>query len=130
METKIVKNSAGRKGGRQKGTPNKDTTYLVELCEKLNCDPAEILILIAKGDWQSLGYETPMIEKFGVGGVKIIEHVIQLDHRVDAAKTLMGFIYPKRKSVEIKDDTSSGIKPIVLAYSEEALKKAALDEPK
>lgn len=133
MSTKVAENSlpplkSKRRGGRAKGTPNKDTQHIVDVCAKHNFDPVEVLVFIAMNDWQSLGYDSPEQEKLGSGGIKIFEDRIKVESRADAAKTLMNFIYPKRKSVEFKDELSSSIKPIVLAYSEESLKKAASND--
>ncbi len=112
------KGNAGR--GRKKGVPNKDTQYLIDLCAKNKMDPALILIHIANGDWKALGYDSPTIVKPGFGGVEIDSLVIEIDHRLDAAKKLMEFIYPKRKSVEIKADENN--KGFVLAYNPQAMK--------
>lgn len=130
MITKVAKSShkRGRKGGRQPGTPNKDTQHIVELCKRLKCDPVKILVLVANNDWKALGYESATIERMGFQGMPILEPIIELDHRIDAAKTLVNFIYPKRKAIEIKDDSGNTIKPIVLAYSAEGLKKASNGE--
>lgn len=130
MITKVAKNSThnrGRQGGRQKGTPNKDTNHLLERCKALKCDPVDIMIHIAKGDWKALGYESGEITKMSMGST-YFEDRIQLSDRSDAANTLMNFIYPKRKAIEIKDDSGNTIKPIVLAYSAEGLKKASNGE--
>jgi hypothetical protein len=126
MSTKVAKNShsRGRQGGREKGTPNKDTQHIMDLCRKLDCDPVEIMVHIAKGDWKALGYDTGEIQKVSFG-VPTYEDRIQLSDRLDASKTLMGFIYPKRKAIEIKDDSGNTVKPIVLAYNQEALEKAS-----
>lgn len=112
----------------RKGIPNKDIGYIIDLCEKLKCDPVEILCHVANGDWKALGYKSPMVEKVGLGGKIIDEDRIQLDHRIDSAKKLMDFIYPKRKSIEIKDENGND-KGFVLAYNPANLKKVE-SEPK
>lgn len=115
-------------GGRKKGTPNKSTEWIFELCQKHNFDPIETLIHIAKCDFVALGYETNTIEKFTKSGDMYLDDRITIDHRLNAANSLTGYMYPKRKAIEIKDTSGNEIKPIVLAYSEESLKKAANEE--
>jgi hypothetical protein len=134
IKAKVGKNSTPSQtkekvGGRKKGTPNKDTTWIFELCQKHDFDPLEVLILVAKNEWQALGYSEGTIESIGYQGSVSVEPLISIKDRIDASKTLVGFMYPKRKSVEIKDESGNAIKPIVLSYSEESLKKAANDEP-
>lgn len=110
-------------GGRQKGTPNKSTDYIFELCAKHDFDPIEILILTAKNDWRALGFESPTITKFGFQGAVVEEPVITVDHALEATKTLVSYMYPKRKAIEVTSDSE---KPtaIVLAYNQQSLKEA------
>ena len=70
--------SRQKTGGRQKGTPNKRTTEMVELMANLGCNPAERLAIIA-------------MEAEAEGN-----HLLA----VDCYKSLMPYIYPKRKSIE------------------------------
>jgi len=62
-------------GGRKKGTPNKATYPVAELCEKLGCNPIEALIAFCKS-----------------------QHP---DFRFAAAKELAQYLHPKRKAVEL-----------------------------
>jgi hypothetical protein len=111
----------------RKGIPNKDVSFIIETCERLKCDPVEILCYVANGDWKSLGYKGPTQQQVGMGGVKVEVPVIQLDHRIDSAKKLMDFIYPKRKAIEITDPSGND-KGFVLAYNPATLKSS--NEPK
>jgi len=72
-------------GGRRAGTPNKKTVDLMNLARKLGVDPFEILLLVAKGSWKKLGYESDQIT---------------LANRLWAAAEAAQYLYPKRKSVE------------------------------
>ena len=63
-------------GGRQKGTPNKNTKELMELLGDYN--PAESLLEILQSER------------------------IPVDLRIKIHMDLMSYIYPKRKSVESK----------------------------
>lgn len=85
-----INDGKGRLGGRQKGTPNKSTLSLIERCQKLNCDPFDVLVNITKGDWAALGYKTD---------------VISFESRLTAAKELMQYLYPKRKAIELTRET-------------------------
>lgn len=87
-------------GGRVKGTPNKSTEYIFDLCKKNNFDPIEALIHVAKNNWEKLGYSSPEIEKQGFQGIVTYEPVVSMDHRIDAMKTLVSYMYPKRKAIE------------------------------
>lgn len=112
--TKVEKSSttSQKKGGREKGTPNKKTEWIFELCQKNNFDPIQALIDVAKNNWEALGYSGPEIEKQGFQGVMVLEPVISMDHRIDAMKTLTSYMYPKRKAVEISNEgeANSGFK--------------------
>lgn len=103
----------GRKtGGRKSGTPNRRTQEAIELSEKLNVDPLEILLLIAKGDWEALGYENPQTSKLSKSGDEVWCDRIELDHRLAAAKESCKYIYPARKAVELKDQNGDKITPV------------------
>lgn len=87
-------------GGRTKGTVNKRTFDAQKLAEEKGCDPLEILIDIAKGDWEALGYEKDHVIKFSMGN-PFAESVITMDHRVSAAKEAAKYIYPQLKAIEL-----------------------------
>ena len=69
--------NGNKTGGRQKGTPNKKTKELLELMGDFS--PLESLLSIAKSD------RTP------------------IDLKTKICLDLLGYIYPKRKSVETKE---------------------------
>ena len=82
--------------GRKKGKPNKITSSLIEILEKANyCPAAEIL--------------------------KILQNPKALISTADKVRfnlELMSYIYPKRKSIEVKDDTGKEEKfSFKLAYT-------------
>lgn len=91
----------GRLGGRQKGTPNKNTQNLIERAEALGTDPFEILCHIASNNWRALGYRSNPIE---------------LKDRQSAADSLCQYMYPKRKAVDLKVGEDS--KPITVTFVE------------
>lgn len=71
----------GRKtGGRTKGTPNKDTSDLVERLRVLDCDPLEGMVQIATNE----------------------AYAPELRGRMYAE--LAQYLYPKRRATEVKVD--------------------------
>lgn len=64
--------------GRVKGTPNRMTQTLQEICEKHNFHPFEALLEIAKD----------------------VTH----EHRFPALKEIAQYLYPKRKAIEVSQD--------------------------
>jgi len=71
-----------RRGGRQKGTPNKKNQALIDRLKELGCDPIEDMALVCK------------------------EAKAEGDHNLllSAAKELAQYVYPKRKAVELTGD--------------------------
>ena len=87
-------------GGRQKGVINKRSFDARALAEAKGCDPLEILIDIAKGDWAALGYKSAAIKKVNLG-IEYEEVIITLDNRMSAAREAAKYIYPQLKSMEL-----------------------------
>jgi hypothetical protein len=104
MTKKVVKNKGLQKGqtnnpnGRPKGVPNKRTQDLIEIAEKLECNPFEILLLFAKGDYEKLGYEKWHYKQIGENVVE--ELSISPELRQKSAKDACEYLFPKRKAVE------------------------------
>lgn len=104
--------------GRKKGTPNKTTQSLMEKCEKLGCDPFEILLRFAMGDWQGLGYESRQELKYtSEDGSAVYEDVISPELRQKSAKEASEYLYPKRKAVELSSDEDKGFRVIIDDYT-------------
>lgn len=76
-----------RRGGRQKGTPNKKSTDIKRIIEGLGCDPIEGMARIAR------------------------EAEAAKDHPVALAayKELAQYMYPKRKAIEITGEDGGAI---------------------
>lgn len=87
-------------GGRVKGTLNKRSFDARALAESRGVDPLEILLDVAAGDWEALGYDLGFITKVNMG-IEYEEDVITLDHRITAATQAAKYIYPQLKSVEL-----------------------------
>lgn len=95
-------------GGRQKGTPNKrnHNQHLIEIAQRLDVNPFEVLCHFAKGDWKALGFESKTTIVYGPGGSESIEENIPIQLRLKAAMEMAQYLYPKKRSIEIKTDLS------------------------
>jgi hypothetical protein len=106
--------------GRKKGTPNKRTLEgpkAEEIAERLGCNPFEVLIHFAKGDWKSLGYEAgKRIVGCTQDGSPIEVDVISPETRLNAAKEASQYLFPKRKALELSTDEEKGFKIILEDY--------------
>lgn len=92
-------NTTGKRfGGRAKGTPNKQTQDLFEIAERLECNPFEILLLFAKGDFETLGLKEWTYKTFGEYTTE--ELTISPELRQKSAKDACEYLFPKRKAIE------------------------------
>jgi len=96
-----------RLGGRAKGTPNKNALPLKEMAEKLNCNPFEILLRFAMGDWNGLGYKAESTYAPTQKGEVIEKPTIPPELRVKAASEAAQYLYPKRKAIEHSGEITS-----------------------
>lgn len=104
--------------GRKKGTPNKEVVPLLEKCAELNCDPFEILLLFAKGDWRALGYPSPeRVKTVTESGFEITEDIISADLRASSAKEACQYIHPKRKAIEHSNADAEGFRVVIEDYT-------------
>lgn len=95
---KGAKRPAG--AGRKKGTPNRNTLDAQAKAEALGIDPFEVLLLIANGDWEALGYESPTKTLMSMGQPYEVD-VIALADRRAAASDAAQFLLPKRKAADV-----------------------------
>ena len=103
-------------GGRPKGVKNLRTRTIEEIASKFNIDPFEVLMMVAVGDWQGLGYESKTKTTFTMQGIEVEEENIKLSDRVQAAKEASKYLYSQKQSVAISTG-DSGIKIIIEDYS-------------
>jgi hypothetical protein len=108
-------------GGRKLGTPNKRSGELLEILDRLSCNPAEGMAQIANGDYtctvclgkRKLKYRRredgelvfdgdegtlmDCVNCFGSG-----KEPIPVGLRLKAMAELQQYVYPKRKAVEVQ----------------------------
>lgn len=89
-----------RYGGRAKGTPNKPSQTLIDKAKELDCDPFEILILFAKGDWKALGYDSRTVTKYTKNGQSYEVDTVTAEQRLNGAAQACQYLHPKRKALE------------------------------
>ena|SRR3712207_112879 len=82
-----------KRGGRNKGTPNKQTLAVAERLEALGCDPLEAMVRIATDESVEPGI------------------------RFQAYEELAQYIYPKRKALEHKGEMPGSSPPVFVIDS-------------
>lgn len=111
-----------RTRGRKKGTPNKRTQTLFQKAQELGVDPFEILLLIAKGDWKALGYDSSEIQLLSKGIPYFVDR-ISLQMRQSAASDCCQYMLPKRKAIEMPitnpEDTSKEKVALMISWVKE-----------
>jgi len=104
-----------KSGGRQKGTPNAVNKTVYDIASKFELDPFEVLMMVAAGDWEALGYESKTHTVFTAQGIEMeVEH-IGLSDRVTAAKEASKYLYSQKKAVELSGE-SNAIKIVIEDY--------------
>lgn len=86
--------------GRKKGQVSRDRKMLMDKAEALGIDPFEILLHIANGDWERLGYDAPGVVKRDKY-CEWLELTISTDTRARAAADACQYMLPKLKALEI-----------------------------
>lgn len=111
--------NAQRKGGRQKGTPNRATQDLINKARELDVDPFEVLLLYVKRDWKALGFSSPTETKVLKDGGTIEIERITSDMQIECAREVCQYLYPKRKAIEFSNEggDSEGFKIVIQDYS-------------
>lgn len=125
--------------GRAKGTPNRSTQRVVELCERMACDPFEVLAKITMNTLEcgvcggtgrtkyqpkskaaaaaaaALKLDIPE-EIMPDGAERVCQSCwesgmerIDPETRLSAAKELSQYLAPKRKALEIQDNEGHGL---------------------
>lgn len=107
-----------RYGGRQKGTPNKESLPLEQKAKDLGVDPFDILLKFAAGNWKDLGYENECYFMEKPDGAVKMGYTITPEMRLKAASEACQYLLPKKKAVELST-AETGIRIIVEDYTNE-----------
>jgi len=99
--------------GRPKGAISKYSRMVEETAGRLECDPFEILLKFAKGDWEALGYDSSvMIKESADGKSTFTDYTISPELRARCAEKACEYLYSKRKSIEhIQNNVLEGMTP-------------------
>lgn len=92
--------------GRSPGTPNKRTLYLQSRADELGVHPFDVLLYLAGGRWEELGYPSRTYVEHGKDHSNEYDYVSP-EIRTKAASEACQYLYPKRKSIEWKDTTET-----------------------
>jgi hypothetical protein len=87
--------------GRPKGSVNKDPLALEERALAAGVDIFAIALQFAVADWEGLGYENEVYHKETPAGEVKMGYVISPEMRLRAVETLMKYVYPQKKALEV-----------------------------
>ena len=102
-------------GGRKKGSLNKKSYIPEEIADKYELAPLDVLMMIAMGDWEGLGYATKSKISYSGAGIEFEEDHIKLSDRLGAAKEVSKYLYSAKQSVQVSGG-DTGIKIVVCDY--------------
>lgn len=97
--------------GRKKGQISRDRQMLLDKAAELGCDPFEVNLMIAAGDWKNLGVK---------------KKDLSLALRQRAATDACQFMLPRLKAIEIED--KSEFKPLITYIAEWGSQQEAGDD--
>lgn len=104
-----------RKGGRQKGTPNKSKIDAQNIALRMKINPLEVLLLFCKGEWSTLGLDHRKLTDRDKGNFKM-----------NAASEALQYILPKRKAVEHSGPDGKPMEVrAALSFTQKQIKQAA-----
>lgn len=88
------------RNGRPKGCKNKRSFIAEIIASKYELDPFEVLMQIAAGDWETLGFKTRTRPVFTAQGIEMEEDNVPLAQRCIAAKEAVKYLYPQKKQIQ------------------------------
>lgn len=113
-------NDSNRSKGRPKGSKNIKSFDAELLAKKLGVDPLEILLRMAAGDWEGLGYDNECYISEKADGSTKAGYTITPQMRADAAAQACKYFYSTKQAVQVST-ADSGFRIEVVNY--EDLKK-------
>lgn len=102
-------------GGREKGTPNKDSLNLEERAKERGVDVFNVALDFASGNWKALGYDNECYVMENPSGATKIGYTITPEMRLKAIEFLMKYIYTQKKAVELSSD-AKGFEIVIKDY--------------
>lgn len=87
-----------------------------EIAQKFDCEPFEILMRVASGDWQFFGFKGDTKVTYSPQGIEIEELNIPFKDRVQAAKEASRYLYSPKQAVDPKTG-DSGIRVVIEDYT-------------
>lgn len=115
--------------GRTAGVKNKRSLKVIEMASQFDLDPFEILMHIAQGDWEALGYQNEIFVKETADGKgHSLGYTITPEMRLAAAKECAQYLYAKKREEdpEAKQPLEAFTleeKRLFLAQAKEEIKK-------
>jgi hypothetical protein len=101
---------------RIKGAKNKRSFNAELLAQQMDCDPLEILLWVAQGDWKALGFDAPSKVSYTSAGIEFEEPWIRLQDRVKAAGEACKYLYATKQAVQLSSE-GEGFKIVVEDYT-------------
>lgn len=91
--------------GRPKGAKNIRTLKVEQIAARFDLDPFEVLMMIAVGDWEGLGFDEKTRTTFTPQGIEVEEDNIPIAQRCLAAKEATRYLHsPKQTQTEIDEN--------------------------
>lgn len=89
--------------GRKKGSINKTTLMAIEIAQKHDFNPFEMLMHFARGDEKALGWDHPMCKVLPNGTIVEIDRITPL-MRLQAIIEACSYLHAKMKSIELSEN--------------------------
>ena len=105
--------------GRPKGSKNIKSFHAEELAKEMGVDPLRILLSVAEGDWEALGFKEKTKTTFTQNGIEVEEDNVPLKERVQAAKEACKYLYSAKQSVEVSGAGGQPFKVVIEDYTKD-----------
>jgi hypothetical protein len=108
-------------GGRRKGIMNKRTQYAHELAERMKVDPLQFMLEIVASTAVQVAAVNPDTGETLLNDDGSVQHTwiaVPLQMRLDAAKSLMSYLYPKLQAMQLTGANDGPIETTVLDVAE------------
>lgn len=110
-------------GGRRPGSLNKTNQSLLDKAKAYGCDPFDVLLKFAAGDWEGLGYDNECYQAEKPDGSIKLGYTITPDMRLRASSEASKYLYPQRKAIELSGNITTE-----MAEAAEEVKKMSKED--